>query len=138
MAYFDWTAEFETGIKQIDDQHKKLIGYVNELIDALREGKGNEITGSLVLNLLEYAKTHFMLEEKAFYRFDYYDAERHTKEHHEFIKKVQQFNEAHKRQEVLLGSKLSTFLVDWVKNHILYEDMKYVPFLKDMPWKNLQ
>jgi len=137
MAYFEWNADFETGIKEIDNQHKKMIGYVNELVSSIHDGNGNETAGKLLLNLIEYTKTHFMLEEKAFYRFEYYDIERHTKEHVEFIKKIMEFNEANKRNEILLGNKLSTFLIDWVKNHILYEDMKYAPILKNMPWNNL-
>jgi hemerythrin-like metal-binding protein len=137
MAYFDWNSDFETGIPEIDAQHRTLVGHVNKLVGGMRDGIGDEIVGNILNNLEEYSKTHFKLEEKAFYRYQFAETERHTKEHSEFIQKITELKEAYRRKEVLLSNKLLTFMVDWVRNHILFEDMKYVPTLKGKSLKYL-
>jgi hemerythrin-like metal-binding protein len=137
MAYFDWNRDFETGIPEIDAQHKILVGHVNKLVSGMKDGVGDEIIGNILDNLEEYSKTHFKLEEKAFYRYQFDETERHTKEHNDFIKKIEELKEAHQRKEVLLSNKLLTFMVDWVRNHILFEDMKYVPVLEGKSLKHL-
>jgi hemerythrin-like metal-binding protein len=137
MPYFDWNRQFETGIPEIDTQHKKLVGYANTLFEAMRDGKGKESVATLLEELSAYAETHFSLEEKAFYKYRYSDAERHKGEHREFVAKVEEIKEALKNDEVLLSNKLLTFLVDWVRNHILFEDMRYVSTLSGKPLKYL-
>jgi hemerythrin len=103
----------------------------------MRDGKGKESVGALLEELSAYAEAHFSLEERAFYKYRYPDAERHKSEHREFVAKVEEMKEAQKNDEVLLSNKLLTFLVDWVRNHILFEDMHYVSTLKGKPLKYL-
>lgn len=45
MALMTWSSAFSVKIKQFDDQHIKLVNMVNELHDAMKEGKGNEVAG---------------------------------------------------------------------------------------------
>lgn len=43
MAFIPWGAEFSVSIASIDEQHKKLVGYVNELNDAMAQRKGKDV-----------------------------------------------------------------------------------------------
>jgi hemerythrin-like metal-binding protein len=131
MSYFTWNAKFETGIPAIDEQHKKLVGYVNLLSDEMNKGRGKEITGTILEDLFEYTRLHFQLEERAFDRYRYSDGENHKKAHRELIEKISELEERNKKRELVLSIKLLGFLSEWVKNHILVEDMKYVPELRD-------
>jgi len=42
MALMTWKADYSVNIKQIDDQHKKLIELINTLHDAMAKGHAKE------------------------------------------------------------------------------------------------
>jgi hypothetical protein len=48
MALYDWNESYSVGVKTMDDQHKKLIGMINQLHDAMKEGKGSSEIGSVL------------------------------------------------------------------------------------------
>lgn len=130
MPYFVWNSGFETGIPVIDEQHKKLVGFVNQLSDEMSKGKGREITGPILTDLFEYTKTHFSLEEKAFDTYNYAEKEIHKKSHRDLLEQIDDLEKRNRSKELVLSIKLLTFLSDWVKQHILVEDMKYVSVLR--------
>ncbi len=41
MAFFEWTHAFSVGVEEIDQQHKRLMGLVNRLHDAIACGSGS-------------------------------------------------------------------------------------------------
>ena len=44
MAIMMWNNQFATGIASIDKQHQQLVGYVNDLYDAMTQNKGDAVT----------------------------------------------------------------------------------------------
>ena len=36
MAYINWTSDLDTGIHDIDVQHRRIVEYINRLNDARR------------------------------------------------------------------------------------------------------
>jgi len=131
MPIFTWSDEIATGIDTIDTQHKKLIALVNELNDAMMARKAKEILEKILQDLTDYTVYHFSLEERAFERYGYSKKDDHLKAHREFVAKVQDLTKRFKNSEIALSIDVMQFLVDWVKNHILVEDKKYVPELRD-------
>ena len=91
MALIEWENYYSVGISIIDKQHQKLIIIINDLADAMRQGKGREITKQIINDLKNYTLEHFTTEENYFKEFDYPDTEEHIKEHHDFIDKVNMF-----------------------------------------------
>jgi hemerythrin len=39
MPLINWTDKLSVGVKDIDNQHKKLVGFINLLNDGIRTGK---------------------------------------------------------------------------------------------------
>ena len=37
MAYINWTSDLDTGIQEIDVQHRRIVDYINRLNDARLE-----------------------------------------------------------------------------------------------------
>lgn len=125
MALIQWDDSFSVGVPRIDAQHKKLVEMVNELNDAMRQGKGKEIVGSIVQGLVGYTLTHFTLEESLFVRTGYPDTEAHEKEHAEFVMKVSKFRDDFETGRLSLSVEVMTFLSSWLTKHIKGCDQKY-------------
>lgn len=131
MQVFEWNDRLATGITSIDDQHKRLIDLVNGLAEAMRGGKSKDVITKVLEGLREYTKSHFGFEESAFERYGYPKAAEHVKSHESFVGRVDELIEQHQNGSIGLSVKVLNFLTEWVKNHIMNEDMAYVPFLKD-------
>lgn len=55
MAAIQWTDEFSVRVKEIDEQHKKLINLFNKLNDANERGEGSNILSYVFFELVNYS-----------------------------------------------------------------------------------
>ena len=58
MSFFEWKDDYSVGIDKIDKQHRKLVGYLNELYESMKAGKGKGTLGAVLKGLVEYTKNH--------------------------------------------------------------------------------
>ena len=56
--FLHWTSDLDTGIEQVDEQHKILVQYINEMHDAHVAGD-REAVGKALDHLIEYTVQHF-------------------------------------------------------------------------------
>ncbi len=131
MALIQWDGSFSVKVTEIDRQHQKLISMINELNDAMRQGKGKDVLGNIIKGLITYAATHFKTEEKYFDQFGYPETESHKKEHGDFVKKVSEFKEGFEGKKIGLTIEVMNFLSDWLRNHIKMTDMRYSKFFNE-------
>ncbi len=124
MALMSWTQDLETGIKVIDDQHKRLVEFINELDDACRTGNADE-TNHVMEGLLNYTVTHFEFEESLQEKAGYPFLKAHQRIHELFMKKVAAFRERAGKGENV-APELLTLLQGWLVNHIKGEDRDYI------------
>jgi hemerythrin len=125
MALIQWTSDLSVNVAEIDKQHQNFIKIINELNDAMLARKGNDVIGTIIDELLDYAKTHFTCEEDYFNQFGYADTHTHRTEHIEFMKKIIQFSNGYRNNKVGLSIEVMHFLSDWLKIHIQISDKKY-------------
>lgn len=131
MALITWNDSLSVNVAEIDQQHKKLINMINELNDAMRAGKGKDVLGKIVTNLISYTETHFKTEEKYFAQFNYPDTDNHKREHAAFVQKVTGFKNGFEEKRLTLTIEVMNFLSDWLKNHIMGTDKKYSHFFNE-------
>ncbi|MBI5307325.1 MAG: hemerythrin family protein [Planctomycetes bacterium] len=129
MAFITWNDGLSVNVKEIDAHHKKLIGLINQLHDSMLEGKGKEASGKILSALVDYTASHFTYEEKLFKQYGYPEYDAHRKDHEDLIRQVKDFKSQFDKGTLGLTLKLMTFLKDWLNNHILGTDKKYVVFL---------
>ncbi len=128
MALIEWTEDFSVRVEEIDLQHKELLQMINELHSAMIDGKGTKYVGDIISRLADYTVYHFQTEEKYFDQFGFSETESHKKTHSDFVKKVSEFKAAFDSKEVMLTIDVLEFLSNWIREHILGEDMKYSNF----------
>ncbi len=127
MPIMTWNNQLSVDIGEIDDQHKILIELINRLNDAMKVGKGKEVIGGIIKELENYTITHFSKEEKYFDKFGYNEAASHKAQHKKFISDVKNFREQYESGTFGVAISTMAFLSDWLKNHIMITDKKYVP-----------
>lgn len=129
MAFVEWKEEYETGIAGIDAQHRQLVGVINALAEAMKEGKAKEELAKIINEMTKYAIKHFSLEERYFREHGYPEAEAHLIEHHAFEDRVQDFTVGFREGRLAMSLEIMTFLGDWLVKHINGSDKAYVPHL---------
>lgn len=131
MSYFNWKEEYSVGVAIIDVQHKKLIELINLLHESMKQGKAEKIMNVIIRQLIDYTGYHFREEERLMAQINYYDTQKHMKEHIDFVIKVKEQNEKLFSGPTLLSLDLSRFLKKWLMEHILSTDKKLGAELKN-------
>lgn len=124
MAYMQWTQDLETGISVIDEQHKRIIAYINELDHASQTGNAEEVQ-KVLEGLLDYTITHFQFEEELQEKANYPFLKAHQRVHEIFMKRVAIFRERANKGENIIPELLSMLKV-WLSSHIKGDDRDYV------------
>lgn len=128
MPLLNWTDAYSVKVKEMDNQHRKLVDLINMLHDAMKGGKGKEVIGEIAASLTDYTKTHFSAEERLMKIHNYPGYEEQKKLHNLLI---QQLNDIRRKYEAgtVLSQEVITFLKGWLINHIQGVDQKYGPFM---------
>lgn len=129
MALITWNENYSVKVKEIDNQHKKLVDLINQLHDAMKEGKGKDIIGNILNELVNYTVYHFGYEEKLFDKYGYPEGKIHTRQHNDLVWKVKSYVNDFQSGKGVLPLEVMNFLRDWLLNHIGKDDKKYTPFL---------
>lgn len=128
-----WNQNLAVGVMEIDGQHKELFKRINDLLDALSQGKGKQELGNTLKFLEDYTKTHFAAEEKLMTKHSYPGLAVQKAEHSKFIKDLadlhNEFNAAGASLPLLIQIQKKT--VDWLTNHISRMDKELGKFLNE-------
>jgi hemerythrin-like metal-binding protein len=123
---FTWKEKYSVHVQEIDQQHKQLVKLIFELFNSINKQATKEKLGSILDELVKYASYHFATEEKYFDTFDYEGKEEHVNEHRKFADKVVDFQKKYLNHEVEISFELIDFLEDWLLNHLIESDQKYI------------
>lgn len=128
MPHLQWSPALDTHIEVIDEQHKRIVQYINELYDA-KEAKELTTVGLVINDLVDYTVSHFAFEESLMQQVGYPFLEPHKKVHQLFVRKVEGFVKRFQGGEDVT-SELINVLQRWLINHIKNEDGDYADYAK--------
>lgn len=127
-----WRESYAIGIKEIDDQHKKLFEAIDKLFTACTNGKGKDEVGNTLNFLEDYTKIHFTDEQQLHIKYNYPDRLTHKNVHENFLKTFEglkkQFDE--EGASVLFISTVNKTVLDWLVKHIGSMDKAFATFVK--------
>jgi hemerythrin len=129
MAFYEWGSEYSVGVLRMDMQHKKLIQFLNDLYEALQEGRGRDTLREVLNGLVLYTKTHFAEEEKIMQQYGFPGFEEHSKKHDGMTLKVLEIQKKFNAGEISNPIQITNFLKDWLKKHIMGTDKQYGVYL---------
>jgi methyl-accepting chemotaxis protein len=125
-----WTEAFSVGNRKIDEQHKRLVKLVNDMYEAMRQGKANAAITPILDELVQYTVRHFADEESMLKLYKYPGLVDHQKLHAELIRQVTELKGEFDRG-LPVGTKVFNFLKGWLINHIQQQDKQYSEYLPD-------
>lgn len=130
-----WSDRFLTGVVEIDDQHRILVGILNEAGFRLSRDGGADYLEQVTSDLLSYAIYHFATEERLMLQYDYgdawpEDAQAHLNEHRDFSSKVMAVGDQVRQGQPVSTEELLRFLRNWLVNHVLNTDQRLGAFIK--------
>jgi hemerythrin-like metal-binding protein len=124
MALLTWGPALAVGVKEIDDQHKKLIDLVNQLNDAMHAGKGRDALAAVLSELVKYTVYHFGTEERLMAQHKYELSVEHKAQHKKLIEDVGAFKAKFDGGNATISAEIMNFLRDWLGKHIMQTDKK--------------
>ena len=124
----EWTSDLETGIEVIDNQHNRIVEYINNLENAIATNDRGEV-GRVLDELVDYSLSHFSFEESLLNEANYRLAKPHKAVHDMFSKRLSSYQERFKAGEDVAG-RLYTMIHTWLFHHIKRDDMAYVKDVK--------
>ena len=131
-----WTGSLSVGVKEFDDDHKRLIRMINEMHGIIRDGnstgkiEAEEI--EIALHRLEnYFQYHCLKEEEAMVKVGFSGVEEHRQEHAHFLGKVREMTSRFRGStEPKHAKEIVDFMYDWLISHVHENDMKYSSCLR--------
>jgi len=133
--HVSWSDSYSLGVKIVDDQHKGLLSFVNDLFNHATGKEEEERTyfKEVINGVLQYVKMHFSTEEKLMIMNRFPGYAEHKKAHDDFklvvINSVKDFDSG----EPLVLEKFANFLKDWILTHIAKVDRQYAEYFKKSP-----
>ena len=129
-----WNEEkMSVGVEIIDEQHKKLIDLINNLITSIKNFSQIDDIEFLINEAINYAEYHFKIEEDLYesINIDLELINNHRKMHNGFKEKVLEYKnifiknqDVEFEKKVDISDELFKFLISWLKEHIINEDKK--------------
>jgi hemerythrin len=132
MTTLQWDKRLETGITQIDDQHKEIFKRIADFGLALLNGKEKAELIKLIGFLESYAAEHFDAEEKVMRDIHHPEFIKHLEEHNQFRDMCKELASEYRNKGVdqYLALQTEKKLIKWWENHILKSDMSFTPHVK--------
>ncbi len=119
-----WTADLDTGIPLIDQQHRRIVDFINHLEVAKNAGD-KEAVKQIVYDCVDYTLSHFAFEESLQEEAGYAYCKPHKKVHELFARKVSEYQERMNLGDDV-AEELHATLARWLVNHIKRDDADYV------------
>jgi hemerythrin-like metal-binding protein len=125
MSLIEWRKEFETGIADVDHEHRELVDLINELHETLRVDADRDTISNFLGEVLARISAHFALEETVMRKHRYDEYEAHKAEHEKLLDEIRDIMDAHEASDSAdYQSTLSTTIRDWFVNHFKNKDAR--------------
>ena len=119
-----WDRSFETGIEEVDAQHRYFLHLVNRLGQELDTARDENYRSRLIRELFKYAEFHFLSEENLMMRHGFPGLPEHRDIHRQLIEDLS--------GQLYFSSleSLLRILTDWFLQHSVTEDRAFGEFVR--------
>lgn len=121
----EWSRRFETGIAELDREHRHLVDLTNQLRSSLEHPEPHMLN-SVFMQLAGYFFHHLVAEETlaAHHRVDAALQERLHREHQKFVAEIGQLQRKMDADPIGTAQAVHACLQDFIENHVLTTDVE--------------
>lgn len=129
-----WNRDFDTGIAEIDFQHRNLVRMFNKADAGLSDESSVGVWEHVLHEFLGYAIYHFWTEEDLAHQYGYGrekmdEAAEHFEHHRSFAEQINLIRARMRSGEKIRKAELIDYLRDWLTHHIVDNDTWLVAFI---------
>lgn len=131
MNRLEWNVQYSVGIPKIDQQHAYLFELAHRLAKHADEEQAKTVVAETIAELHKYVESHFAYEEGVMKKAGYDHLEEHIKMH-ELMRTRLDLLTTQLKEGMLKRHDLIEFMESWLTEHIIMEDMRYIPVVAAM------
>lgn len=124
----EWSKEFEIDIPVIDGQHRRIVDYINQLVESIQTSDRAVVSG-VIHHLIDYTCSHFAFEEALLEEVSYAHLIPHQKTHALFTRRIHEMKDRFESGENVT-EELALLLRSWLIDHIKCDDASYADLVK--------
>ncbi len=131
--YFDrfaWETEYESGNKEIDNDHKQLAIHINKLHHLITNQYPIDTVHKAIFDMTEHIKKHFILEESILLKKEYKEYTEHRSIHQRILSEYEILLRKTLNGEITLAALMSYLVKEVLIEHISNEDSKFFNTVK--------
>jgi len=121
---FTWDPRLETGITEIDEQHRLIFRKADAVLEAVAAGEGGREVKRTIQFLADYAALHFETEERYMRAAGFPEAAAHAEIHARINRRIMEvaaaFNAEGASQAMV--ADLDAMMRGWLTMHIMEKD----------------
>ena len=125
----EWKDAYNIGFARFDLEHQRLMLAANRVIVSVFERQTGQLTSALA-DLSDEACAHFDEEERLMEDSFYPQLRQHRDAHNRLMRELASFA-ARARKDSIGVDEVSTFLLDWLLEHILQADVQYAAYFQE-------
>ena len=129
MPTIQWDQSMATGLDTVDAQHKQLIAWLNDLMEAISQGRARSEIEGLLAKLGAYSAFHFGHEEECMARYKCPAAEQNILAHKDFVVTLAALRDEFNRNGATahLVVRVEVEMLRWLTTHIKRTDTQLLP-----------
>jgi hemerythrin-like metal-binding protein len=124
-----WDKTLSVDVREIDDDHRRLVELFNLLNQAVTKGEARNYIEALLEELICLTAWHFKHEERLMIKHGYKNLQAHKVEHQQLIESASELRQKFQQQGKTIAEKEIEFMEKWLTGHILGADMELGAFL---------
>jgi len=125
VALIEWREEFDTGVSEVDHEHKEIVDLINELHEAMGDDASRDEIGRFLGDVFAKISAHFALEETVMRKHNYDEYEDHKSDHEKLLDDLRDImDDAEEDTGKNYKTALTESVRDWFVNHFKTKDAR--------------
>lgn len=125
MTLIEWRTDFETGIPDVDFEHKELIELINDLHGRLEDDGPKDEISDFLGEVFARISAHFALEESIMRKHNYDQYIDHKTDHEKLLDEIRDIMDDFEAGKfTAYHETLAPAIRDWFVNHFKTRDAR--------------
>ncbi|MGI9464787.1 MAG: bacteriohemerythrin [Aestuariivirgaceae bacterium] len=125
MTLIEWRSEFETGVADVDHEHRELIDLINQLHEQLGSEAAPEKITAFLGEVFARISAHFALEESIMRKHNYDQYLEHKTDHEKLLDDIRDIMDDFEAGEYAdYAEALAAAVRDWFVDHFKTKDAR--------------